>query len=89
MSMTTVRDLLIKQLKELSDSDASKEEVALSVEKAKASSIVANSYIQAVKTELDAVRVMYDTGYKVESVELVDPKTVNSQSNGLRLVNGK
>lgn len=69
MSMKDVRDYLLKQMAELADSDATAEEQAARIERAKATSQVAQTYIQAVKTELDAIRVMDDTGRLPLSVE--------------------
>lgn len=69
MSMKDVREYLLKQLAELADSDATPEEQAQVVERAKASSLVASTYIQAVRTEIDAIRVLDETGRLPVAVE--------------------
>lgn len=69
MSMKDVRDYLLKQMAELADSDATAEEQAARIERAKATSQVATTYIAAVRTELDAIRVMDDTGRLPSSVD--------------------
>jgi hypothetical protein len=64
MNTTTqdVRDYLCKALVELGNSDASPEEMALIIERAKATSNVAAQYTNLVKAEIDAIRLMDDTG---------------------------
>lgn len=62
MSMKDVRDYLLKQMAELADSDLKGEELAASIERAKATSQVATTYISAVKTEIDAIKLMDETG---------------------------
>lgn len=69
MSLKDVRDFLMKQLVELSDSEATAEEQTLSVERAKATAMVASSYIEAVKTEIYAARLLADTGYLPGGIE--------------------
>lgn len=69
MSMKDVRDFLLKQMAELADSDATPERLAQSIERAKASSQVASTYISAVKTELDAIRLFDDTGKLPSAIE--------------------
>jgi hypothetical protein len=56
--MSDVRDHLVAMLEALGDKDA-KPEV---VERAKATSLVAGTYIAAVKVELDALRLQDDIG---------------------------
>lgn len=68
MSMKDVRDYLLKQLAELADSDATQDEQALVIERAKATSQVASTYISAVKVEIDAIRLFDDTGKLPASV---------------------
>lgn len=62
MSMKDVRDFLLKQMAELADSEATPEEQAQIIERAKATSQVATTYIQAVKTEIDAIKLYDETG---------------------------
>ena len=69
MSMKDVREYLLKQMAELADSDATPDEQAARLERAKATSQVAQTYIQAVKIELDAIRVMDETGRLPLSVD--------------------
>ena len=70
MNTTTqdVRDYLCKALAELGDSDATSEEMALIIERAKATSNVAAQYTNLVKAEIDAIRLMDDTGRLPASV---------------------
>jgi hypothetical protein len=56
--MSDVRDHLVAMLEALGDKDA-KPEV---IERAKATSLVAGTYIAAVKVELDALRLHDDIG---------------------------
>lgn len=69
MSMKDVRDFLIKQMAELAGSDGSPEEQAQVIERAKASSTVAQTYIQAVKVEIEAIRLLDETGRLPVAVE--------------------
>lgn len=62
MSVKDVRDYLLKQMAELADSDMDADKVKLAVERAKANSQAASTYISAVKVELDAVKLYDDTG---------------------------
>jgi hypothetical protein len=64
MNTTTqdVRDYLCKALAELADSTATPEDMALNIERAKATSNVAAQYTNLVKAEIDAIRLMDDTG---------------------------
>lgn len=69
MSMKDVRDFLMKQLAELADSETTPEQQAQVIERAKASSQVAATYISAVKTELDAIRLFDETGKLPASID--------------------
>ncbi len=62
MSMKDVRDFLLKQMAELADSDRKGEELTASIERAKATAQVATTYIGAVKTEIDAIKLLHETG---------------------------
>lgn len=62
MSMKDVRDFLLKQMAELAGSDGTAEEQAQAIERAKATSTVAQTYIQAVKTEIEAIKLYDETG---------------------------
>lgn len=78
MSMKDLRDYLAKQLAELADSDASPEEMALRIERSKATSQVVQTYIGTVKAELDAIKLYSDTGHLPAFVELKElPKGGN------------
>lgn len=70
MSMKDVRDYLLKQMAELAGSDGSPEEQAQVIERAKASSTVAQTYIQSVKTEIDAIKVLDETGRLPSAIEM-------------------
>lgn len=67
-TIADVRDYLCKALAELADSDDDKEVMALKIERAKATSLVADKYIGAVKAEIDAIRLLDDTGRLPSSV---------------------
>lgn len=69
MSMKDVREYLLKQLAELADSDATPEEQAQVIERAKATSGVAQTYIQAVKVEIEAIKLLDETGRLPVAVE--------------------
>lgn len=69
MSMKDVREYLLKQMAELADSDATPEQQAAVIERAKATSGVAQTYIQAVKTEIEAIKLFDETGRLPVSVE--------------------
>lgn len=56
--MSDVRDHLVAMLEQLGDADV-KPEV---IERAKATALVAGTYISAVKTEIDALRLADDIG---------------------------
>lgn len=69
MSMKDVRDFLLKQMTELADSDLSGDELAEKIKKAQATSLVATTYINSVKTEIDAIKVFEETGKLPVSIE--------------------
>lgn len=69
MSMKDVREYLLKQMAELADSDATPEEQAQVIERAKATSGVAQTYIQAVKVEIEAIKLLDETGRLPVAVE--------------------
>ena len=69
MSVKDVRDFLLKQLAELADSDMDQEQAKLAIEKAKATSQAAGTYIAAVRVELDAVKLFDETGLLPGAVE--------------------
>jgi|VirMetMinimDraft_7_1064189.scaffolds.fasta_scaffold171108_2 hypothetical protein len=69
MSMKDVREFLIKQMAELAGSDGTPEEQAQVIERAKASSTVAQTYIQAVKVEIEAIKLLDETGRIPVAVE--------------------
>lgn len=79
--MSDVRDHLVAMLEQLGDQEV-KPEV---IERAKAASLVANSYIAAVKTEIDALRLADDIGRLPNVIDhgLVEPR------QSLRAINGK
>ncbi|MEN1942690.1 hypothetical protein WCE55_02360 [Luteimonas sp. MJ293] len=62
MSVNDVRDYLLKQMAELADSDMDADKAKLVIEKAKASSQVAATYISSVRAEIEAARLVSDTG---------------------------
>lgn len=69
MSVKDVRDFLLKQMAELADSDMTEEQAKLAIERAKATSQAAGTYIAAVKVELDAVKLFDETGMLPSAIE--------------------
>lgn len=69
MSMKDVRDFLTKQLVELADSDLKGEELSAALERARATSLVASTYVSTVKVEIDAARLLDDTGKLVSAID--------------------
>jgi phosphopantetheine adenylyltransferase len=67
--MADVRDHLVQALEDLSNREATAEEIARTIERAKTISTVAGMYVQAVKVEIDAIRVASETGHLASSVE--------------------
>ena len=63
--ISDVRNHLVAMLEALGDPDANAEVI----ERAKATSMVANSYIGAVKVEIDAIRLADDIGMMPASIE--------------------
>jgi len=55
--MSDVRDHLVQMLEDLGDKDAD----AKTVERARATALVADKFIAAVKVEIDARRLLHDT----------------------------
>ncbi len=60
--VSDVRDHLVAMLERLGDDNLSAEDMGLVIERAKTSTMVATTYIGAVKVELDAIRLMDETG---------------------------
>ena len=60
--LSDVRDYLVQALEDLSDKDVTPEQMQQTIERAKTISQVSGTYIQAVKIEVDAIRMAYDTG---------------------------
>lgn len=60
--VSDVRDHLVAMLERLGDDDLSAEQMGQVIERAKATTIVATTYIGAVKVELDAIRLAHETG---------------------------
>ncbi|MCD9087389.1 hypothetical protein [Stenotrophomonas sp. SY1] len=67
--VSDVRDHLVAMLENLGDDTASPEKMALTIERAKATSLVANTYIGAVKVELDAIELHHEVGRTTVAVE--------------------
>lgn len=80
--MVDVRNHLCAMLEQLGDAEASAEVV----ERAKATSLVANSYIAAVKTEIDAIRLADEIGKLPQAVLVTDVEVVPDRNQPLRLV---
>lgn len=60
--VSDVRDHLVAMLERLGDDSLSAEDMGLVIDRAKTSTMVATTYIGAVKVELDAIRLMDETG---------------------------
>lgn len=69
MSVKDVRDFLLKQMAELADSDMTEDQAKLAIERAKATSQAAGTYIAAVKVELEAVKLFDETGMLPGAIE--------------------
>lgn len=69
MSVKDVREFLLKQLAELADSDLTAEQAKVVIEKAKTTSMVAGTYVNAVRVELDAVKLFDETGMLPGAIE--------------------
>lgn len=74
MSMKDVRGFLMKQLAELADSDATPEEMATVIDRAKATASVAGTYCESVKLEMEAIRLLDETGRLPEGIEIQEIK---------------
>lgn len=77
--MSDVRNHLVAMLEALGEPGADPAANAQMIERAKATSLVANSYISAVKTEIDALRLADDIGSLPQAVE---------PTPGLRVIEG-
>lgn len=66
--VSDVRDHLVAMLERLDDDTLSVEQMGMVIERAKTSTLVASTYIGAVKVELDAIRLMDDTGKLASAV---------------------
>ena len=67
--ISDVRNLLVQAMEDLSDRDATPEELAQTVERAKQLSSIASAYVQTVKVEIDAIRLMDETDRLPSSIE--------------------
>lgn len=68
--VSDVRDHLVAMLERLGDDNLSADDMGLVIERAKTSTMVATTYIGAVKVELDAIRLMDETGKLATAVGL-------------------
>lgn len=66
--VSDVRDHLVAMLERLGDDNLSAEEMNQVIERAKTTTMVATTYIGAVKVELDAIRLMDETGKLASAV---------------------
>jgi hypothetical protein len=67
--MNDIRDLLLKQMQELADSDANADEVKVRVSRAQASANVALAYVSTIDAELNAIRLFDNTGVRASIIE--------------------
>ncbi len=70
--MCDVRDHLVAMLERLNDAEVAPEVI----ERAKAASMVATTYISAVKCEIDALRLLEDTGKLPDAIAAPYPTVV-------------
>ena len=78
--MSDVRNHLVAMLEALGDDAADADAMVRTIERAKATSLVAGTYINAVRTEIDAIRLADEIGKLPASVEtpnVIDHKTGN------------
>ncbi|HFK2905102.1 TPA: hypothetical protein ACGY7R_000308 [Stenotrophomonas maltophilia] len=80
--VSDVRDHLVAMLERLGDDDLSAEQMGQVIERAKATTIVATTYIGAVKVELDAIRLAHETGNLTAAV--AEPQQTPSLPAGQR-----
>lgn len=80
--VSDVRDHLVAMLERLGDDDLSAEQMGQVIERAKASTIVATTYIGAVKVELDAIRLAHETGNLIAAV--AEPQQLPTLPTGQR-----
>ena len=76
--MSDVRNHLCAMLEALGDENADADTVARTIERAKATALVAGTYIQAVKTEIDAIRLADEIGQlpvTVDALQQMDRRT--------------
>lgn len=69
MNISDVRDFIGKAIKEVANSDATPEEMAVVLERAKQTSALASAYVQVVKCELDGARMYADHGVIPASID--------------------
>lgn len=67
--VSDVRDHLVAMLEHLGDDSATPEKMAQTIERAKATSQVAVTYISAVKIELDAIKLFDEVGRTTVAVD--------------------
>lgn len=64
-----VRNLVVAMMELLDTNEGTTEEMAQRIERAKATAMLAGQYTSLVKLEIDAVRLMSETGLLPASVE--------------------
>lgn len=79
--MGDVRDHLVAMLEQLGENEADEK----TIERAKATALVADKYIAAVKVEIDARRLLADTGMTLPPVL----EASQTERPALRAVEGK
>jgi hypothetical protein len=67
--VSDVRNHLVAMMESLNDEQATPEQQAVNIERAKAMSSLAQQYVGAVRVELDAVRLFDETRMLPSSVE--------------------
>lgn len=74
--VSDVRDHLVAMLEALSEESVPAEKMALTIERAKATSLVATTYIATVKTELDAIQLFDDIGRTTDAITPPPPRAL-------------
>lgn len=83
--ISDVRNHLVAQLERLGQENLSAAELDAEIERSKAVALVAGAYVGAVKVEIDAIRLMDDTGRLPVAVEAGE---VQSIGQPMRVIQG-
>lgn len=85
--VSDVRNHLVAVMEALNDESSTPEERAAAIERAKAMSNVAGQYVSAVRVEIDAARLMHETGLLPTAIDSpADTDALPNDGAGPRLV---